>query len=133
MRALTVVLIMAAFSAFSYTAPQQANVGQEKHNMRMKKDTVKNDSTEYELIIFDSRFETWYLTRNKPSWYHSESYYEHWNQRYVNEWNYRYHLGDMRFDSYIDYQRTKDYGLELEHKLYYFFEYFQEVNNISLK
>ncbi|MCF8231159.1 MAG: DUF6146 family protein [Bacteroidales bacterium] len=96
-------------------------------------DTVKADSTEYELIIFDGRFESWYIQRKKPKWYHTENYYKHWNQRYVNEWNYRYNLGDPRFDSYIEYQPTKDYGLELEHKLYYYFEYFQEKHNISLK
>ena len=98
-----------------------------------KPDTTKNDSTEYKLIVFDSGFETWYLQRNKPSWYHTESYYEHWNQRYVNEWNYRYALGDARFDSHIEYRPSKDYGIELEHKLYYYFKYFQEKNNVSLK
>ena len=98
-----------------------------------KPDTVKADSTEYELIIFDEGFESWYIKNYKPKWYHTKSYYKHWNQRYVNKWNYRYNLGDHRFDSYIDYQPTKNYGKELEHKLYYFFEYFQETHNISLK
>jgi len=96
-------------------------------------DTLSTDSTEYKLIVFDTGFENWYLQRNKPSWYHTESYYEHWNQRYVNEWNYRYSLGDGRFEDYINYNPAKDYGIKVEHKLYYYFKYFQEKNNVSLR
>lgn len=124
---LMTVAIMVSFSFGS-------NGGNVSHPENLKQpDTTKNDSTQYKLIVFDSGFETWYVQRNKPSWYHTESYYEHWNQRYVNEWNYRYSLGDARFDDYIEYNPRKDYGIELEHKLYYYFKYFQEKNNVSLK
>ncbi len=35
-------------------------------------------------------------------------------------------------DSYIDYRPNIDYGLDLNYKLYYYFKYFEERNNIRL-
>ncbi len=85
--------------------------------------TETNDSTEYELVVFDTGFETWFQQRSKPSWYHSKPFYKTWNQRYVNEWNARVRTGKRGYDTEINYNPTIDYGIELEHKLYYFFKY----------
>ncbi len=87
------------------------------------KKTETNDSTEYELVVFDTGFETWFLQRSKPSWYHSKSFYKTWNQRFANEWNARVRTGKQGYDTEINYNPTIDYGIELEHKLYYFFKY----------
>ncbi|MBN1822095.1 MAG: hypothetical protein JW833_15350, partial [Prolixibacteraceae bacterium] len=45
------------------------------------------DTTEYELITFDGKFEAWYSMNDSPAMYRSKEYYESWNKRYVTAWN----------------------------------------------
>jgi hypothetical protein len=55
-----------------------------KFRLVMKADTIKRDSVEYELLIFDPGFDSWPMTkpsRNFPS----KSYYEIKNLLYVTE------------------------------------------------
>jgi thioredoxin-related protein len=98
------------------------------------RDNEISDSTEYELIIFDPGFETWYLSHSKPDWYHSKDYYETWNSQYVIAWNSK--AMDMRysrfFESTIDYDPFVDYGLELNHKLFYYFMYVEKGLKIPI-
>lgn len=91
------------------------------------------DSTEYELIIFDPGYEL-YLISQPPISYYSKNYYKSWNIKYVSEWNNRHILraNTGLFESYIDYNPFVDYDLELEYKLYYYFQFFEEKNNIVL-
>lgn len=86
---------------------------------------VSEDTLQYELVIIDPGFETWFITHGKPAWYHSQSYLETWNRQYVTAWNARYMngKGNRCCDTYIDYQFHVDYGLELNHKLYWYFRY----------
>lgn len=135
MKLISYIIVIVSLSMLAWNAPHSSEPAGENPIETVNsviQDTAKQDSTEYKLVVFDGGFETWYIQRDLPSSYHSEQYYEHWNQRYVNEWNYRYSLGDSRFTTSIDYDPSKDYGIELEHKLYYFFKYFEEKNNISL-
>ena len=83
------------------------------------------DSTEYELIVFDPPFETWYLTNYSLAKDHSYEYYHSWNIQYVSDWNYHYMAGHMPgvFENYIDYDNNVDYGIDLNRKLYYYFRY----------
>jgi hypothetical protein len=96
--------------------------------------TGQNDSVEYELIVFDPGFESWFLSHSKPVWYHSVEYYETWNRQYVSEWNAkamtpRY---SRYFESTIDYDPDINYGLELNHKLFYYFQYVENVLKIDI-
>ncbi|MDD4109377.1 MAG: DUF6146 family protein, partial [Prolixibacteraceae bacterium] len=105
----------------------------------VKKQTVKiegtnaevadQDSVEYVLETFDQKFETWYMLHNSPSQYRSQQYYEGWNRQYVSAWN--YHATDPRrssfFESIVGYEATVDYGFELNHKLFYYFQYVENV------
>lgn len=92
------------------------------------------DSTEYELIVFDPGFETWYLIKNSPALYHSISYYKNWNRQYVDEWNFK--SMSSRYSrvlgSQIEYDPLENYPMEIEHKLYYYFQYVEEVLKIPL-
>ena len=92
------------------------------------------DSTQYELLILDSKFESWLATQ-PPANYYSQSYYENWNQRYVSEWNMR-HNNPLRYGSFyethIDYDPNTDYGLELNYQLYYYFRFIEEEYGIEL-
>ncbi|NJN28107.1 MAG: hypothetical protein HC819_20120 [Cyclobacteriaceae bacterium] len=88
-------------------------------------DIEKNDDEQYEVIVFDPGFETWFATTWSPAKDRSVAYYKQWNQQYVNAWNYKAsHPGTYRFfDTTIQYDPTVDYGIEVERKLYYYFRF----------
>jgi hypothetical protein len=92
-----------------------------------------SDSLEYKLETFDARFETWYTLRDSPSQYRSQQYYENWNQQYVNAWNYKStQPGHHFFETIVGYDPTVDYGFELNHKLFYYFQYVEKVLKIEI-
>ncbi len=41
--------------------------------------TLSKDSTEYELIIFDTHFESWFATHSSEAMKRSDEYYKHTN------------------------------------------------------
>ncbi|WP_423130382.1 DUF6146 family protein [Gaoshiqia sp. Z1-71] len=92
------------------------------------------DSVSYELIVFDPGFESWFLKNHKPSQFRSQSYYEYWNRRYVQAWN--YHETGFRhrqlIDGYINYDSNTDYGPEINHKLFYYFMYVEHALKIPI-
>lgn len=95
---------------------------------------IANDSVEYGLETFDSKFEVWYQLHNNPANYRPQSYYEGWNRQYVNAWN--ANAMDSRkswfFESIIGYDPTIDYGFELNHELFYYFQYVENVLKIPI-
>jgi hypothetical protein len=92
------------------------------------------DSTTYELIVLDPRFESFLASQPSPIFY-SQEYYENWNNQYVLEWNQRYR-NPMRYGSFyeteIDYQPFTDYGMELNYRLYYYFQFIKKEYGIVL-
>ena len=97
-------------------------------------ETVQEDSLEYELIVFDAGFETWYMLQNSPARYRSQQYYENWNQQYVSQWNYLATHSRRRsfFEPIMGYEPGVDYGFELNHKLFYYFQYVEHVLRIPI-
>lgn len=86
---------------------------------------ISQEEEEYELIILDPGFDTWFITSWSPAKDRSVKYYTLWNQQYVSAWNYKAtnpHSGAM-FDNIIYYDPTIDYGIEVERKLYYYFRW----------
>lgn len=90
------------------------------------------DSTEYELIIIDPGFESWFNAHHKPVWYYSKEYLVAWNTQYVLAWNEKVRNplmnqgdGDNPFILEIDYKPFIDYGLDLNYKLYNYFKYIE--------
>jgi hypothetical protein len=92
------------------------------------------DSLEYELVTFDSRFEVWYEMKDSPALYRSLGYYENWNRQYVSAWNTNsLHPGNRIFyEPVIGYEPNVDYGLELNHRLFYYFQYVENVLKIPI-
>jgi hypothetical protein len=97
-------------------------------------EVAEEDSVTYELIVFDQGFETWYLLHNSPARYRSQHYYENWNRQYVSEWNYLATQPRRRsfFQSIIGYEPGVDYGFALNHKLFYYFQYVEQVVRIPI-
>ncbi len=99
-----------------------------------EQEVEQKDSTEYELIVFDARFETWYQLQNSPAKYRSQSYYENWNRQYVSAWNYNAAQPGKRsfFEPIVGYESHIDYGFELNHKLFYYFQYVERILKIQI-
>jgi hypothetical protein len=95
---------------------------------------IKNDSTEYGIIITDIDFENWYTLHFSPAKDHSNEYYRGKNQAAVSNWNIyftnnRYH---QAIDDYIYYDNSIDYGIEVNRKLYWYFNFVQDKYRIRL-
>ena len=97
-------------------------------------EVAEEDSVEYELIVFDTGFETWYMLQDSPARYRSQQYYENWNRQYVSEWNYLATQPGRRsfFQSIIGYDPVEDYGFELNHRLFCYFQYVEHVLRIPI-
>ncbi len=93
-----------------------------------------SDSTEYELIVIEPGFESWFATNRKPIWFYEENYYKNFNQLYTNEWNHRVRSiqYDIPFVELIDYSSTINYGKEVEHKLYWYFQFMMDKYDFKL-
>lgn len=96
----------------------------------------KNEDEEYDIIVLDPQYETFRLTIARPMNFYSEDYYKRYNQRYVNEWNLR-HSQPFNYDPdfytmAINYEANKKYGINLEYKLYTFFEFIKWKYKVDL-
>jgi hypothetical protein len=96
-------------------------------------DTLKADSVEHRLVVFDLGFETWLLTR-PPRDLYSNDYYLIRNRLYVAEWNARYQSSENGglYSDYIDYPADEDFGIDLNYRLFNYFKYFEMKNRVRL-
>jgi len=97
---------------------------------------ISNDSLEYEVIIIDVGFTLYLNTIAKPKNYYSLSYLENRNNIYVTNWNIRA-LNPSKFNSSIyenriDYRPQIRYGLEVNYKLFNYFQFAQQKYKIRL-
>ena len=97
---------------------------------------ISNDSLEYEVIIIDVGFTLYLNTIAKPKKYYSLSYLENRNNMYVTNWNIRA-LNPSKFNSTIyenriDYSSQIRYGLEVNYKLFNYFQFAQQKYKIKL-
>lgn len=89
----------------------------------------KGDTLEYELIVFDPGFNSWYNMVQQPMSFYTQDYLEMWNERLVRQWNNQVpatQRSNCLSNTYIDYDPNINYGMELNHKLFYFFRYIDE-------
>jgi len=96
---------------------------------------IANDSLEYEITIIDPGF-TNYLVTAKPESYYNQSSLETRNRVLVMEWNNRFrnpmqYSGDI-YGNEIDYQPNTDYGMEVNYKLYQYFQFAQKKYKMRL-
>lgn len=90
-----------------------------------------DDSIKYELIVLDPGFDSWYLQKPTPELDRSKEYFKYWNNQYVQEWNNNPGI-NRHFGTSINYDFSEDYPLEIEHKLYYYFRYVEEILKIPI-
>ncbi|OYQ40692.1 hypothetical protein CHX27_13340 [Flavobacterium aurantiibacter] len=98
-------------------------------------DTIRiaNDSLEYEVVIFDSGFNSW-LQRAAPRGFYSQSYLEARNQVWVQQWNIKANTqgSSNLFLTQIEYNPRINYGYEVNYLLFNYLTYFQLQNNVNL-
>lgn len=107
-----------------------------KGTVKVKKNepVAKVDSLEYGIEMFDSQFETWYENHKNPAMNRSLSYYEDWNRKYVLAWNHKA-IGKNKnsfFSPIVGYHSNEEYGFEVNHKLFYYFQYVENVLGIQI-
>ena len=94
-------------------------------------DTIKivNEELHYEVIIIESGFDFWLHSTAYPRGYHSQTYLENKNYRYVLEWNNRVlqpQIYDPNlYEMTINYDSNIDYGYEVNYLIYNYMIYFQ--------
>ncbi len=104
------------------------------HVPQVEIEEVAEDSVAYELETFDAKFETWYKLYDAPSQYRSQQYYESWNRQYVSAWNANASVPGKNwfFETIIGYDPNEDYGFALNHELFYYFQYVENVLKIKI-
>lgn len=121
-----ILLLMVSLLTFGY-AKRNASIADKEKEKELIIKSKDNKEQEYELIIIDPAFKTWFVSNSKPISFHSASYYEAQNRKYVTSWNELFQLtgGAGPFGNYIDYRFSEDYGLELNYELYWYFKYIE--------
>lgn len=105
---------------------------------KLESDTIRisNEEIEYEVIIIDGGFTSWFNSYAKPRNYYSQSYLEARNRVWVLEWNRRAMMPTQYnpnlYEMTINYQTNIDYGYEVNYMLYNYFVYFQITNKQKL-
>ena len=97
---------------------------------------IANDSLEYEIYILDIGFNTYLNTIARPMSYYSNEFLRTRNIYYVQEWNSRARnptrFNPNIYENIIDYQSHIDYGLEVNYKLFWYFQFAQRKYNMRL-
>ena len=106
----------------------------QKKLTNVPKGEMEIDSLVYELETFDNQFETWFAMHDNPSKYRTQQYYESWNKQYVSAWNVNAVTPGKSwfFETIAGYDPHADYGFELNHKLFYYFQYVENVLKIEI-
>jgi len=127
-----VIFLFTAYAGAGFTSsPFDAPVD----TLRFEPSTEISDTLEYELIIIDPDFDSWFLRNSRPIGFYNEQFLESWNQQLVSQWNnaiFTHRNRDCRPTTYLDYDPDIDYGVELNHKLFYYFKFMQERCRIFL-
>ncbi len=131
MKTMRSILLWVMMVVFVYACSTQKNAVQVN---KSETEIIAEDSVEYDVETFDSKFESWYEFYKSPAMYRSQSYYEAWNQQYVLAWNQKCLHPSRRwnFEQVVGYDPNEDYGFELNHKLFHYFMYVENVLKINI-
>ena len=105
---------------------------------KLESDTIRiaNDEIEYEVLIIDGGFTSWFNSRARPRSYYTQSYLEARNRFWVIEWNRRANLPTIYspnlYEMPINYESNIDYGFEVNYMIYNYMVYFQLTNKQNL-
>ena len=115
---------------------QQKNVTSADETQEEKPVRIANDSLEYEITIIDIGFYNYLNSIAMPMSYYDQDFLEMRNQLYVAEWNSRARNSSQFdpniYENVIDYQANTNYGLEVNYKLFWYFQFAQRKYKMRL-
>lgn len=134
MKNLVYVFLIAGILIFSCGTPKKTVTTAK--DQQEKPVRIANDSLEYEIIIMDIGFNNYLNSIAKPMSFYSQEYLETRNRIYVTEWNMRA-ANSLQYDpsiyeNIIDYQPHINYGLEVNYKLFNYFQFAQRKYKMRL-
>jgi len=138
MRSFIYIILLCCFAIACKSSKQYIPVISPEAVNTIKNDTLEADSdtTEYDIIIMDSGFNSWLMSSARPEGYYSQSFLENRNYKWVVAWNQRvnqpFQYDPNLYMMRIDYDPNIDYGYQVNYKLYNYFVYFQLKYNQQL-
>ncbi|WP_374539914.1 DUF6146 family protein [Flavobacterium sp.] len=106
------------------------------NNQKLTSDTIRivNEELDYEVIIIDGGFTSWFNSYARPRGFYTQEYLETRNRFWVLEWNNR--ARNTRYlnlyEMPINYETNTNYGFEVNYMLYNYLVYFQITNKQQL-
>ncbi|UGS24423.1 DUF6146 family protein [Flavobacterium channae] len=136
MKRILLLLIATLFILIACNSTQNRKSFDDKPKLESDTIRIANDEIEYEVLIFDPGFSSWFNSNAKPRNYYSQSFLESRNRIWVIEWNRRTMLSSQYnpnlYEMSINYEQSIDYGYEVNYMLYNYLVYFQLKNNQRL-
>ena len=115
---------------------QQKTVASADQTQKEEPVRIANDSLEYEIMIIDIGFNNYLNSVAMPMSYYSQDFLEPRNQLYVAQWNSRARNSSQFdpavYENVIDYQANTNYGLEVNYKLFWYFQFAQRKYKMRL-
>lgn len=134
MRKFLFFVFIASFFLFSCNSNKNFSAD---NTEKLTSDTIhiSNPDLEYDVIIIDGGFTSWFNTYAKPKNFYSQSYLEARNRTWVIEWNNRarnpLRYGNI-YDMPINYESNINYGYNVNYMIYNYLVYFQLTNKQQL-
>jgi len=133
----SIVLLFSGLSILvACNASQNKKKIEEKSHLESDTIRIANKEIEYEVLIIDVGFSSWFNSNAKPRNYYSQSYLESRNRVWILEWNRRTMLSSQYnpnlYEMTINYETNINYGYEVNYMLYNYLVYFQLKNNQKL-
>ena len=124
------ILLFAIIIFATWSCSQQKKITQSQKSHA----EIIEDNTEYNILIIDPGFDRWYMMRYSASMDRSNEYYKGMNNVGVQNWNDFYNRGKYPqvIGSYLSYNPSIDYGLEVNRRLYWYFKYIEENFRIRI-
>ena len=135
MRKFLFLVFIASFFLFSCNSNKNFSA---ENTEKLTSDTIhiSNPDLEYDVIIIDGGFTSWFNTYAKPKNFYSQSYLEARNRTWVIEWNNRARNSIQNnsnlYEMEINYDNTTNYGYNVNYMIYNYLVYFQLTNKQQL-
>ena len=84
------LLLFSAMFLFSCKSPTNG-IDKKEFSFAKKSDTIRiaNHSLEYEIVIIDPGFNSWFMSQAQPRHFYNQNYLESRNRFWVQHWNTR--------------------------------------------
>ena len=134
MKKLLYLVYIASFFLFSCNSNKNFSA---ENTEKLTSDTIhiSNPDLEYDVIIIDGGFTSWFNTYSKTKSFYTQTYLENRNRFWILEWNNRARnpmkYGNI-YDMQINYDNNTNYGYHVNYMIYNYLVYFQLTNRQQL-